>query len=738
MASVLWLPGSSRIARADSHSLVFSPSTVTLENITDSQTVALEVTGIGTNNADTVQINIVHDDAVIQVSNPACAGIYTGGSATSAQRVDSDTATAFSCSLQNGPTADSGAVMTFTVTRLASGEPLLTLGSTGPFLTAFVEAGSVITGGSLGTLQIFVNHAPVADDQVVGTNEDIAVPITLTGSDDNDDPLTFAVVSGPSNGALSGTAPDLTYTPTGDFNGGDSFTYTATDDKGATSVAATVTLTVTAVNDEPSFTGDGDDTVLEDAGAQTVVGWATSISSGPADESSQVLTFLVTNDNNGLFSAQPALSETTGNLTYTPAANANGAATVSVQLSDNGGTANGGDNTSPTQQFTITVTAVNDQPSFTGGSNQTVLEDSGAQSATGWATGISAGPSNESTQVLTFAVGNDNNSLFSVQPSVSATTGELTYTPASDANGSATVTVAIQDDGGVADGGVDASGAQNFTITVTAVNDAPSFTKGADESVLENSGSHTVTGWATAISAGPADEAGQVLTFAVSNDNNPLFTAQPAITAGGELSYTLASETNGSTTVTVQLSDDGLTANGGVDASPAVTFTITIGPVFDVTGTITLQGATTAAEVTAIGATVTLTPSGGGPAFATVTVASDGTFTISDAPMGTYTIRAEADGYQAAERTNLAITTSDVAMPTIELKGGLADISDTTDTVDGADVSLVTSSFGTVTEDRTNGSPDNDVVDINGDGAVSAIDISIMVSNLGLTGTQAW
>ncbi|MEE8363216.1 MAG: carboxypeptidase regulatory-like domain-containing protein, partial [Dehalococcoidia bacterium] len=212
----------------------------------------------------------------------------------------------------------------------------------------------------------------------------------------------------------------------------------------------------------------------------------------------------------------------------------------------------------------------------------------------------------------------------------------------------------------------------------------------------------------------------------------------PAITTGGELSYTLASETNGSTTVTVQLNDDGLTANGGVDASPAVTFTITVDPVFDVTGTITLQGATTAAEVTAIGATVTLTPSGGGPAFATVTVASDGTFSISDAPVGTYTIRAEADGYQAAERTNLAITTSDVAMPTIELKGGLADISDTTDTVDGADVSLVTSSFGTVTEDRTNGSPDNDVVDINGDGAVSAIDISIMVSNLGLTGTQAW
>ena len=55
-------------------------------------------------------------------------------------------------------------------------------------------------------------------------------------------------------------------------------------------------------------------------------------------------------------------------------------------------------------------------------------------------------------------------------------------------------------------GGADTSAAQTFTITVTAVNDVPSFTKGADQTVNEDAGAQSVTGWATAISAGPSDE----------------------------------------------------------------------------------------------------------------------------------------------------------------------------------------------------------------------------------------
>ena len=183
--------------------------------------------------------------------------------------------------------------------------------------------------------------------------------------------------------------------------------------------------------------------MLEDAGAQTVSGWATAIIAGPG-EAGQVLTFEITdNTNAALFSAGPAVCGTTGDLTYTPAANANGTATITLRLTDDGGTANGGVDASPTQTFVITVTAVNDAPSFTKGADQTVLEDAGRADGAGWATAISAGPADESGQTLTFVVTNNTNAaLFSAAPAVNATNGTLTFTPAANANGTATITAA--------------------------------------------------------------------------------------------------------------------------------------------------------------------------------------------------------------------------------------------------------------------------------------------------------
>ncbi|MEQ9071721.1 MAG: Ig-like domain-containing protein, partial [Gimesia chilikensis] len=179
-----------------------------------------------------------------------------------------------------------------------------------------------------------------------------------------------------------------------------------------------------------------------------------------------------------------------------------------MSISDDGGTANSGVDTSADQTFTITVNAVNDEPSFTKGSDESILEDAGGQTVSGWATSIDKGAANESGQTLTFTVTNDNNGLFSSQPAIDAS-GNLTYTAAADANGLANVDVVLSDDGGTANGGDDTYTTQSFTITVTAVNDAPSFTKGADEDINEDAGAQSVTGWATALSPGPADESGQ-------------------------------------------------------------------------------------------------------------------------------------------------------------------------------------------------------------------------------------
>ncbi len=378
----------------------------------------------------------------------------------------------------------------------------------------------------------------------------------------------------------------LTYTPAANANGTATLTLDLMDNGGTanggqdTSAPQSFVITVTSVNDAPSFTKGADPTVLEDAGPQTVNPWATGISAGPANESGQTLTFNVTGDTNpALFSAAPAISST-GVLTYTPAADANGTATITIDLMDNGGTANGGVDTSAPQSFVITVTSVNDVPSFTKGADQTVLEDAGPQTVTPWATAISPGPANESGQTVHFNVtGNTNSALFSAGPTISPT-GVLTYTPAANVSGAATITITLQDDGGTANGGVDTSPAQTFVITVTGVNDAPSSTKGADQSGFDNAGAITVNPWATAISPGPPDESGQTVHFNVTGNTNPgMFAAGPAISPTGVLTYTPAIQGAAGTltaTITITLQDNGGTANGGVDTSAAQTFTIAI------------------------------------------------------------------------------------------------------------------------------------------------------------------
>lgn len=124
------------------------------------------------------------------------------------------------------------------------------------------------------------------------------------------------------------------------------------------------------------------------------------------------------------------------------------------------------------------------------------------------------------------------------------------------------------------------------TVIVTAiatppVNVAPSFTKGPDIQVNEDASAQTRTGWANNISAGTAGEAGQTLSFQVSNDNVALFTTQPAIDASGTLTFQAVPDTWGTATVTIVLKDNGGTANGGADQSVATTFVITINPVND-------------------------------------------------------------------------------------------------------------------------------------------------------------
>jgi len=152
----------------------------------------------------------------------------------------------------------------------------------------------------------------------------------------------------------------------------------------------------------------------------------------------------------------------------------------------------------------------------------------------------------------------------------------VTATPAAQESGAATVIIRTQWD---AD-----TNYQTFLLTVNAVNDAPSFTKGANLTVAMQAGPKIVSNWATALSAGPANEAGQALSFELENDKPFLFSTQPEIDPTGELSYAPAQHQRGTANLTVRLRDDGGTANSGQDLSAGQAFTITLGQAADSDG----------------------------------------------------------------------------------------------------------------------------------------------------------
>jgi hypothetical protein len=347
--------------------------------------------------------------------------------------------------------------------------------------------------------------------------------------------------------------------------------------------AATVALgtSITAVNDAPTLAIGGNQSIAEDAGAQSVAVFASATPGGGADEAGQTLAYVVTNDNNALFSVQPTVSAA-GTLTYTAAANAFGSATVTVRSTDNGGVANGGVDTSAAQTFTITVGPVADTPSVT---NATTLEDT--QTTGGLVISRNAADGAEVTHFKITAIAggtlylNDGTTAVANGSFITAAQGiaGLRFTPAPNAIASGSFDVQASTANGDAGLG---GGVATATISVTAVNDQPTFTLGPNPISAEDAGAQTVAGFATGIAGGGADEAGQTFAYTISGNTNPgLFSAAPSIAANGTLTYTSAANASGTATITVFVTDSGGTANGGVNVSASQTFTITVGSVAD-------------------------------------------------------------------------------------------------------------------------------------------------------------
>ncbi len=430
------------------------------------------------------------------------------------------------------------------------------------------------------------NHPPVARDDVVSVPEGGRLSLAVLANDvePDGDRLTLSSVKTPARGRATSVGDRVQFVAPTNYVGRVRFSYTIADPQGATS-SAFVDVDVLLVNVPPSFSAGADQAVLEDAGPNTVDGWASWISAGSSSEFGQTIVFDVSTTDSSLFASggEPTVAPN-GTLSFRAAPDTNGKANVTIRAKDNGGTANGGVDTSATRTFSITIIPVNDAPSFTAGQDQSSQEDSAPQSVPRWASGISSGPANESGQSVSFVVSTGNPALFTGggQPAVSSS-GTLTYTAATNANGTAAVTVRAKDNGGTTNGGVDASAAQTFTITVSPVNDAPMFKAGVDQTIPEDAGARSVGGWASGISPGPPNESDQSVSFVVSTSNSALFTAggQPTVAPDGTLTFTSAPNANGSATVTARAKDTGGSADGGSDLGALQTFAITVTPVND-------------------------------------------------------------------------------------------------------------------------------------------------------------
>ena len=378
---------------------------------------------------------------------------------------------------------------------------------------------------------VTINVTPVDDPtialtQSVSTAEDVAKTITLGVTEVDGDPLAWTVGT-PTNGILSGTAPNLTYTPNANTFGPDSFTFSVNDGT-SQSNTATVSINVTSVNDAPialddAFTVEEDELLFEAVAA--------------SDVDNDALTYSVRTAplHGGLVLGLD------GAFAYQPAKNYSGSDSFAFYAIDgHGGTAWG--------TITITITPINDAPIAAADPYSTNEDTLLAVAAPG---------------VLVNDSDVDNASLIAVLiegPSAGTfdfnNDGSFTYLPAANYHGTVTFTYMASD-------GVGNSSTTINIITIAPVNDAPLLVP------IENKSVNELVNLAFTAAASDVDT-GTVLTFSL--ENAPL---GASISAAGAFSWTPSeAQGAGSYTFTIKVCD-----NAAVPLCAAQELTVTVNEV---------------------------------------------------------------------------------------------------------------------------------------------------------------
>ncbi|MBI1314693.1 tandem-95 repeat protein [bacterium] len=387
-----------------------------------------------------------------------------------------------------------------------------------------------------------VRDAPVAADDSYSTAEDTALHVAASGvlandSDTDGDTLTSVLISGPSNGTLTlNTDGSFDYTPDGNFVGTDAFTYRASDGV-ATSNVATVTLTVTPVNDLPVAQNDVYTTDEDTSLSVTPPGVLLNDTDADGDPLSSIL---VSGPDNGILALNPD-----GSFSYTPDADFNGTDFFRYRASD-------GTSSSSAATVTITVTPVNDTPVAIDDDYTTPKDTTLNVAGPGVLENDRDPDGDRLSSILVSGPGHGTLTLNS--------DGSFSYLPESSFTGADTFSYR-------ADDGTAESNPATVTITVGAANNAPvaqddSYTTAEDTTLTIN---------APGVLSNDSDVDGDPLTvILVSGPDNGTLT----LNSDGSFSYTPDNNFNGTDSFTYR-------ANDGTSVSSTATVAITVTTVND-------------------------------------------------------------------------------------------------------------------------------------------------------------
>ncbi|XOV79630.1 MAG: tandem-95 repeat protein [Aestuariibacter sp.] len=400
------------------------------------------------------------------------------------------------------------------------------------------------------------NYQPVANNDSFSVSEDGSktVNVIANDTDADGDKLYVSSVSTASNGAVTKSGDNITYTPNTNFCGNDSFTYFASD--GRLTEPATVSVTVSCVNDTPTMSAISNMVINEDTNTGSI-----SFAIGDVETSAGSLSLSAASSNTAMLPVSNITFGGSGSnrtVKATPKANYNGTAYITVYVTDGLATAS--------RQFKLTVNAVNDVPTISTIPNKTINEDSstGNISFTIW-------DAETSVTTLNVSASSNNQTLVSTgNISLSGTSGSrsIKVTPKANHSGTATITVTVSD-------GVHTA-SESFVLTVNPVNDPPSVSGIANQSIIEDS----TTGNIGFTIADEETSAGSLSVSATSSNQTLLPDNRIALGGSGAnrtVKLTPTLNQYGSANVTVTVSDGGHARStnftlevSGVNDAPAI------------------------------------------------------------------------------------------------------------------------------------------------------------------------